>query len=64
MQEVGVHPTRCVSLARDSDSVNGAACRTLTTNPFDSSLGILCISHTLNNAGLRLQMDILGDWMT
>eukprot|EP00965_Chrysotila_dentata_P254201 6211796-Pleurochrysis_carterae.AAC.1 len=62
--EAGVAPQRCVSIARDGASVNGAACRILTASPFAASLLVLCISHTSNNAGLHNKMDAFNDWMT
>lgn len=56
--------THMVSIARDSASVNGKACRRLCQNPFTSSLQLLCICHTLNNAGARVNLPTLNEWMT
>jgi len=43
-------------ITRDSASVNGAACRLLKANPFTSALDMMCFSHTLSNAGERIEL--------
>lgn len=62
--EYSLTPERVVSFTRDSVSVNGAACRLLRTNPFTSTISLLCISHTLNNTGKSLAFRVLPDFTT
>lgn len=62
--ELGLEPDQIVSFTRDSASVNGAAVRILGTSPFCHSEQVLCICHTLNNVGVRLNFDVLSSFMT
>ena len=62
--EYGVLPERLVCLSRDSVLVNGAACKMLMQSPFSCAENQLCISHTLNNVGSRLQLGVVKEFMT
>lgn len=62
--DYGVDPEQLVCIARDSMSMNGAACDLLTSNPFIRTDSIMCISHTLNNCGKRLTLDLVDQFMT
>lgn len=57
-------PLRLAGISRDSASVNGAACNRLMSNPFVNALTIMCICHTINNAGHHLELPLLNEWMT
>ena len=59
-----VEPEDVVGFGRDSASINSKACRLLTTNPFINAQQILCMSHTLNNAGAAASFDTLDSWFT
>lgn len=59
-----IPPSNVVGLTRDSASVNGKACRRLCQNPLVNAQQLLCICHTLNNAGARASFDVLNNWMT
>lgn len=59
--EYGLDPDRLVGIARDSVSMNGAACNLLCANPFIKADSILCISHTLNNCGKCLELRVADD---
>lgn len=62
--ELAIAPDMVVSMARDSVSINGTTCRLLATVPFSNAENFLCISHTLNNVGIRLVFDVLVSFMT
>lgn len=53
-----------IGMSRDSASVNANACKRLIQNPFFSALDLLCICHTLNNAGSAVSFAVLDQWMT
>lgn len=62
--ELAMNPDKLVAMSRDSALVNGAACRLLSQASFSSAEVILCISHTLNNVGSRIEFDTLQRFMT
>lgn len=62
--DLSISPLKVVCLTRDSVLVNGAACRLLTSSPFRAAENQLCISHTLNNMGSRINFSVLNDFMT
>lgn len=62
--EYRIDPERVVGISRDSVSMNGATCNLLTANPFIQADSIMCISHTLNNCGKRLQLEVADAFMT
>lgn len=62
--EYGLDPDHLVGLSRDSVSTNGAACELLTDNPFIRADSMLCVSHTLNNCGKRLQLEVVEQFIT
>ena len=64
MRKCLIRPQNVVSFSRDSVSLNGAACRLLTTNPFTNACDLMCISHTLSNCGKRIQLDTLDKFKT
>lgn len=53
-----------VCFARDSVSVNGAACKLLCGSTFCNAINMLCICHTLNNTGSQLDLPVLAAFMT
>ena len=59
----GVPATHVVGFARDSCSVNGAACRRLQVN-YTSAIDLLCICHTLCHVGEHFKLPTLGEFMT
>ena len=63
MQEHQVPLARLVNIARDSCSVNGAACRRLMLT-FNSTVGTLCIAHTLCHVGERFELPTLKEFKT
>ena len=54
---------RVVNFARDSVSVNGAACRRLRTT-FTAAADSLCVCHTLCHVGERFELPTLSEWKT
>lgn len=62
--ELGVDPRMLVALARDSVLVNGAACRILQQGVFNTAENQMCIAHTLNNVGGRINFAELAEFMT
>ena len=52
-----------VNIARDSASVNGAACRRLRVT-FDSAADALCFCHTLCHVGEHFELPTLAEWKT
>ena len=52
-----------VGIARDSASVNGAACRRLTVQ-MTSACVLLCICHTLCHVGEHFELTVLDQFMT
>ena len=59
----GIPLVHVVNLARDSVSVNGAACRRLQ-NVFTSAADSLCVCHTLCHVGERFELPTLEEWKT
>lgn len=59
IRQCNVAPQFLVNIARDSCSTNGVACRALMGNPFVNTCSMLCISHTISNAGAHLQLATL-----
>lgn len=59
-----VEAANVIAISRDSASVNGSACKRLAQNPFFNVQQMLCICHTLNNAGDHVNFDVLSQWMT
>lgn len=53
-----------VCMTRDSVLVNGAACRILQEGIFSASENQLCISHTINNCGKRIDLNVLQEFIT
>ena len=62
--KLGIPPTMVVNVARDSASTNGAACNLMLANPLIHSADSLCISHTISNAGQRLELPMLTAFTT
>lgn len=62
--ELGLQPENVVSMSRDSVLVNGAACKLLKESIFHCADVQLCISHTLNNVGSRIDFELLSRFMT
>lgn len=62
--DLGFDPAFVVSMSRDSAAVNGAASRLLAESPFNATEKILCICHTLNNAGGQISMEPLATFTT
>lgn len=62
--DLAIDPAMVVCFARDSVSVNGAACKLLCGSTFFSAINMLCICHTLNNAGSQLDLQVLATFMT
>lgn len=62
--ELSINPAMITCLSRDSVLVNGAACRILQEGVCYAAENQLCISHTLNNVGARIEFDVLKDFMT
>ena len=59
----GIPIVNVVNLARDSVSVNGAACRRLMST-FTSAADSLCFCHTLCHVGERFVLEVLTEWKT
>ena len=59
----GIRIVNVVNLARDSVSVNGAACRRLK-DTFTSASDSLCFCHTLCHVGERFLLEVLTEWKT
>lgn len=64
LTELGIEPEQVVSFSRDSVAVNGAACRLLCSATFTCAESILCICHTLNNAGSQVDFPVLASFTT
>lgn len=62
--DLNVDPAYVVCFSRDSVAVNGAACKLLCGSTFCSAMNLLCICHTLNNAGSNLDFPELAAFMT
>lgn len=62
--ELGLYPENVVCISRDSVLVNGAACRLLRQGAFCWAENQLCIAHTLNNTGSRLDFPLLKEFFT
>lgn len=62
--ELGLNPEDVVCISRDSVLVNGAACRLLQQGAFCYAENQLCIAHTLNNTGSRLNFPVLTEFFT
>lgn len=62
--EYSMDPDYLVGFSRDSVSTNGAACELLCNNPFIRSDSLMCIAHTLNNCGKRLELDTVDRFIT
>lgn len=62
--ELAVSPDMLVAISRDSVLVNGLACKLLMQSPFNAAENQLCIAHTLNNVGARIQFYVLSEFMT
>lgn len=63
MQQRRVPLAHVVNIARDSASVNGAACRRLRTT-FTSAADSLCFPHTLCHVGERFELPTLKKFKT
>ena len=63
MQVRGVPLVHLINIARDSVSVNGAACRRLKQT-FTSSADTLCICHTLCHVGEHFELPTLTEFKT
>ena len=63
MQQRRVPLTHVVNLARDSVSVNGAACRRMQTT-FTSAADSLCFCHTLCHVGEHFELPTLKEFKT
>ena len=59
----GIPTARLVNIARDSCSVNGAACRRLLIT-FGSAVDTLCFCHTLCNLGEHFNLPTLAEFKT
>ena len=59
----GIPAARIVNIARDSCSVNGAACRRLLIT-FTSAVDTLCFSHTLCHVGEHFELATLVEFKT
>lgn len=64
MRKRGIPPPFVVCFSRDSVSLNGAACRVLTASPFTNACDVMCISHTLSNAGKHFEFPTLDKFKT
>ena len=64
MRKLLVAPSDVINFSRDSVSLNGAACRLLTANPFTNACDFMCISHTLSNCGKHMQLATLDRFKT
>ena len=64
IRQCNVAPHFLVNIARDSCSTNGVACRALMGNPFVNACDMMCISHTISNAGAHLQLATLNKFKT
>lgn len=62
--ELAVDPSQVVCLSRDSVLVNGATCRILQEGLFNCAENQLCIAHTLNNVGERINLPTLKEFMS
>lgn len=62
--DLNIDPSYVVCFSRDSVSVNGVACRLLCGSTFCSAMNLLCICHTLNNAGSNVDFPELTSFMT
>lgn len=62
--ELRLQPDNIVCISRDSVLVNGAACQLLKDSIFHCADVQLCISHTLNNVGSRIDFELLSRFMT
>lgn len=62
--ELSVCPEQVACFSRDSVLVNGAACQLLMQIPFTCAENQLCITHTHNNVGSRINFDVLREVMT
>ena len=62
--ELNVDSSMVVCLSRDSVLVNGAACRILQEGLFYCAENQMCIAHTLNNVGERINFPVLKEFMT
>lgn len=60
----GIDPEFVVNVSRDSASTNGAACKLMLANPLINAADTLCISHTICNAGDRIDMPTLTEFTT
>lgn len=61
---LGIDPTSVVAVTRDSASVNGDACKRMESNPFVCMQQFMCICHTINNAGARVSLSLVDQFMT
>lgn len=61
---LGIQPGMVVNISRDSASTNGAACRLMLGNPLINAADTLCISHTISNAGARIDFPTLAEFTT
>lgn len=62
--DLAIPPENVVCFSRDSAMVNAAASRLLVDGAFTFTETQLCISHTLNNVGERIDFDVLDAFMT
>lgn len=62
--ELSIDPANLVCMSRDSVSVNGATCTRLQNGAFPYAENQMCISHTLNNVGEKLQFEQLQEFFT
>lgn len=62
--ELSIPYQNVVSITRDSCATNGAACKLMLGNPFINACDLLCVSHTISNAGSRIQLSTLNEFTT
>lgn len=62
--DLSLQPEHVVCFSRDSVAVNGAACKLLCESTFWATENLLCICHTLNNAGGHLDLRTLNAFTT
>lgn len=62
--DLSLDPDYVACFSRDSVALNGAACRLICQSTFNSAENLLCICHTLNNAGGQIELPTLTSFMT
>lgn len=63
-RELSFFAENIVSFSRDSVLVNASACRLLVQSPFIAAEDHMCMAHTLNNVGSRINFELLQEFMS